>query len=178
MGEVLWIKLSTRFFDDVRVKFLESLPDRDTLIYIYVRLLVQAGCCNAGGYVFLTERIPLSAEMLANIFCRPLNTVKLALQTFQELEMLSIEETGAIKIMGWEEQQNLVGLERIKEINRQRAREYRKRLHDEKAKKTNEGVPALAGGEKLPSHDASRDASRNVTQQKRKEKKRRRYLFK
>jgi predicted phage replisome organizer len=124
MAEVKWIKITTTMFDDEKINFIESLPEADTLIIIWVKLLTLAGKCNAGGYVLLTENIPYTDEMLAHKFQRPLNIIKLALDTFQRLEMIEIDNRG-IYITNWDKHQNLEGLERIKEQTRQRVAKHR-----------------------------------------------------
>lgn len=39
MGEVSWIKLKVGMFDDSKIKYIEALPERDTIITIWVKLL-------------------------------------------------------------------------------------------------------------------------------------------
>lgn len=114
-------------FDDDKIKLIESLPDGDSILVIWVKLLTQAGRTNANGYIFLNENIPYTDEMLATIFNRPLNTVRLALATFQRFGMIEWDETG-ILILNWEKHQNIDGLEKLREQNKERASKYRKRL--------------------------------------------------
>lgn len=117
MPEVKWIKITTTMFEDEKIDFIESLPEADTILIIWVKLLTLAGKCNAGGYIFLTENIPYTEEMLAHKFRRPLSTVKLALETFQRLGMVQINEH-SIYITNWEKHQNVEKLEAIREYNR------------------------------------------------------------
>ena len=70
-------------FQDEKIKLIETLPDADTILIIWVKLLAQAGKTNASGYIYLNENIPFSDEMLATIFNRPIATVRLALSTFE-----------------------------------------------------------------------------------------------
>jgi len=64
---------------------------------------------------------------LATIFHRPLNTVRLALSTFKELEMIIINEAGIIKVINWEKHQNVEGMERIREMGRARLKKFREK---------------------------------------------------
>lgn len=91
MGEVSWIKLKVGMFDDSKIKYIEALPERDTIITIWVKLLTLSGKYNEQGYIMLSENLPYNEEMLANEFNRPINSIRLAIQTFETLGM--IEET-------------------------------------------------------------------------------------
>lgn len=129
MAEVKWIKLSTNMFQDEKIKLIEALPEADTILIIWVKLLAQAGKTNASGYIYLNENIPFTDEMLATIFNRPLNTVRLALKTFAQFEMIEISDNEMINILNWEKHQNVDGLEKIREQNRvrkQRERELKR----------------------------------------------------
>ena len=128
MSDVKWIKLSIGIFKDEKITLIEAMPERDTLFYIWIRLLVLAGVCNDGGSIYLSENIPYTDEMLSTLFNRPLNVVRLALDTFQKLEMIEIQENQRIVLINWGKHQNEDALNRLKEGNRKRAREYRKRL--------------------------------------------------
>jgi predicted phage replisome organizer/uncharacterized phage protein (TIGR02220 family) len=121
---VKWIKLTTSMFDDEKIKFIDSLPERDTIFYIWIRLIVLAGKCNAGGYIFLTDSIPYTDEMLSGIINRPLNTVKLALTTFQKLGMIDTDARG-INLLNFIKYQNIEGLDKIRDQTRRRVALYR-----------------------------------------------------
>ncbi|HHV27944.1 MAG TPA: DnaD domain protein [Tissierellia bacterium] len=125
MAEVKWIKITTNMFEDEKIDFIESLPEADAILIIWIKLLTLAGKCNAGGFVFLTEKIPYTEEMLSHKFRRPLNTVKLALKTLLELEMIEFDDDSFLKITNWNKHQNIEGLERIREQNRLRQQKYR-----------------------------------------------------
>lgn len=124
MAEVKWIKITTNMFEDEKIDFIESLPEADAILVIWVKLLTLAGRCNAGGFIFLTEKIPYTLEMLSHKFRRPLNTVKLALKTLGELEMIIFDD-GYLKIKNWEKHQNIEGLDRIREQTRKRVAKHR-----------------------------------------------------
>lgn len=139
MAEVKWIKLSTSMFEDERIRLIESMPEADTLLIIWIRLLAQAGKTNASGYIFLSKNIPYSDEMLATLFNRPIATVRLALQTFQQFGMIEITEDQYICISNWEKHQNVDGLERVKQLNAERNRKYRERKKQQQLSLENKG---------------------------------------
>lgn len=125
MGEVKWVKLSTQMFDDEKIKLIEQMPESDTLLIIWVKLLAQAGKTNASGFIYLSENVPYTDEMLAHIFGRPLGIVRMALDTFRKFGMIEINEQNYISICNWEKHQNLDALEKIREQNRKRVSKHR-----------------------------------------------------
>ena len=127
MAEVKWIKLVTEFFDDEKIKLIESMPEADMVLIIWVKLLTLAGKKNMSGYIFLTENIPYTDEMLSTLFNRPVNTIRLALETFKGFGMISYNGNGEIKISNWDKHQNIDGLDRIKELAKARQGKYIKR---------------------------------------------------
>ena len=117
MAEVQWIKLTTNIFDNRKIRHLRKLPDGDSIVLIWLMLLTIAGKCNAGGRIYLTERIPYDSKMLADELDFEENTVKLALEALQRFDM--IEFDGAfLLISGWEEHQNIDGMDKIRENKR------------------------------------------------------------
>lgn len=130
MAEVKWIKISTEIFDNRKIKQIESLPDGDSIIVIWVKLLCLAGQINDCGMIYFTKEIPYTEQMLAQHFNRPLTTIQMALNTFQQFGMIELIDN-VVHISNWEKYQNVEGMERIREQNRlrkQRQREKQKLL--------------------------------------------------
>jgi len=127
MAQVKWIKLTTNMFEDEKIDFIESLPEADAILIVWIKLLTLAGKCNTNGFIFLTENIPYTPEMLAHRFRRPLNTVKLALDTLNKLDMIQFDEGGFLKITNWEKHQNIEGMEKIREQTRKRVARHREK---------------------------------------------------
>lgn len=125
MAEVKWIKITTNMFDDEKIKLIDAMPERDTIFYIWMRLLVQAGKCNAGGYIFLSENVPYTDEMFSTIFNRPLNSVRLALKTLDDFGMIERSESNSLKITNWEKHQNVDEMQKIREQTRKRVAKCR-----------------------------------------------------
>ena len=124
MPEVKWIKLAIDIFDNRKIKLIEKMPEGDTLIVVWLKLMCLAGTINDGGLVYLTREIPYTDEMLAVHFDRPLNTIRLALTTFEKFDMIEIIED-ILALSSWEEYQNVEGLDKIKEQNRIRKQKQR-----------------------------------------------------
>ncbi|WP_164988990.1 phage replisome organizer N-terminal domain-containing protein [Fictibacillus sp. S7] len=125
MAEVKWIKLSVQMFEDEKIRLIESMPEADMLLIIWVKLLAQAGKTNANGYIYLNEKVPYTDEMLATIFNRPLNIVRLALKTFQDFDMIEMTDDQFIAISNWEKHQNVEGLDKIRQQTRDRVAKHR-----------------------------------------------------
>lgn len=145
MSDVKWIKIDVSMFEDEKIDFICSLPEADSIIIIWLRLLTMAGKSNAKGYIMLTENIPYTEEMIANRCKKPILTVKLAIETFKRLGMIESDEKGMF-LVNWGKHQNIEDLEKIREQNKlrkQRQRDKEKRL--------------------LSAPDMSRDMSQKVT---------------
>ncbi|GED03688.1 phage replisome organizer N-terminal domain-containing protein [Bacillus atrophaeus] len=127
MSEVKWIKLSTQMFEDEKIKLIEQMPESDTILIIWVKLLSQAGKTNASGYIYLNQNIPYTDEMLATIFNRPLPIVRMALNTFRQFGMIEVDENKFISIANWEKYQNVEGMDRVRKLNAERNKKYREK---------------------------------------------------
>ena len=133
MAEVKWVKLTTDMFDNRKIRYLRTLPEGNSMVLIWVMLITMAGRCNAGGKIFLTENIPYTPKMLADELDFEENTVRLALEALQRLNMIATCPEGFFSIANWEEYQNTDRLAELREYNRlakQRSREKKKLLQD------------------------------------------------
>ena len=117
MAEVRWIKLTTDMFDNRKIKHLRRLPDGNNIVLIWVMLLTMAGRCNASGMIFLTENIAYTPKMLADELDFEENTVQLALKSLEQLNMI-VTNNGFFAIAGWDEYQNIEGMDKIRESKR------------------------------------------------------------
>ncbi len=126
MAEVKWIRLNTDMFDNAKIKYLRTLPEGNNIVLFWVMLLAKAGKCNSNGYIFLTENIPYSPEMLAAEFDFEVNTVNLALMSLSNLNMIQLEEH-TLLIPSFDEHQNAEGLDKIREQTKKRVAKYREK---------------------------------------------------
>jgi len=155
MGEVKWIKLDIELFNNRKIRHIRKLPEGNNILLIWIALLTLAGKCNAGGMIFLTQNIPYTTKMLADELDFEENTVKLAIEALERLEMISTD--GFISITGWEEHQNEPALAEIREYNRlakqrSRERQKQKRLPSGSPEKeeTEEDMSLTCQGQRLP----------------------------
>ncbi len=116
---VKWIKITTDIFDDEKILMIESMPSADSIIVIWLKLLTFAGKQNNDGVFLMSNRIAYTDEMLACIFRRDVNLVRLALRTFEQFGMIEIIEN-VITIPNWGKHQTLDAYEKKKERDRER----------------------------------------------------------
>ena len=124
MADVKWIKITTDMFDNRKIRHLRRLPEGNSIVLIWVMLLTMAGRCNSNGMIFLTENIPYTPKMLADELDFEENTVKLALNALEQLNMI-VADGNYFTIAGWEEYQNTIGMDKIREQNRIRQANYK-----------------------------------------------------
>ncbi len=125
MGIIKWIKLDLGMSDDEKMKILDSMPNRDGVHYVWIRLLIQAGKTNAAGRIFLSKNIPYTREMLSIIFNRPIELIEYALKMLEDLKMIDIDENNIINILSWDKHQNVESMDKIREQTRRRVEKYR-----------------------------------------------------
>ena len=174
MADINWIKLRVDMFDDEKIKIIQSMPEGDAILVIWIRIIALAGKCNAKGLVLIEDEFPYSDEMLATIFNKPLATVRLALGTFEKFRMIERTEKG-IYISNFEKHQNTEGMEKIREqarIRKQREREKKRALLEagntpalpDNSSENPETLPENVA-DNATSHVTSRVTKREVTKQ-------------
>lgn len=131
--DLKWIKLSTSIFHDEKMRLIEAMQENDTIICIWIRLLIQAARTNASGLIFLSEGKPYTEEMLAIIFNRPISSVRLCVGTLRNLGMIDIDKNNIIRIVNWEKYQNIEGMERVREQTRKRVAKCRTKKKNEES---------------------------------------------
>ena len=125
MAEVKWIKIVTDVFDDEKILMIESMPKADAMIVIWFKLLCLAGKQNNSG-VFQIGQMPYTDEMFATIFRRPLNTVRLALNTFEQFGMIEIINN-TVTIPNWGKHQSIDQIEAKNSYMKKYMSEYREK---------------------------------------------------
>ena len=130
MSSVKWIKINIDMFDDEKIKIIQAMPEGDSLLVVWIKLITLAGKTNDGGYIYIAENMPYTEEMLSTIMNKPINTIRLALSTFLSLKMIE-EDTKGIYLVNFEKHQSLDKMEKLKEQNRIRVAKYRDKKKQE-----------------------------------------------
>lgn len=135
MTTVKWIKINVDMFDDEKIKIIQAMPEGDSLLIVWIKLITLAGKTNNGGYVYMSDNIPYTEEMLSTIMNKPLNIIKLALQTFIHLGMIENDERG-IYLINFEKHQSLDRMAELKEYNRLAQQKHREKVKSQKLSMT------------------------------------------
>lgn len=113
-------------FDDEKIKIIETFPERDTILVIWIKILCQAGKTGYHGELSISERIPLTDETLSTLFNRPINSVRLALKTLMEFGMIElVTEKKLYAIPKWEKYQQTELAEHKRKVERDRQNKFR-----------------------------------------------------
>lgn len=138
LAEISWIKLKTTMFDDEKIRLIQAVPESDAIIVIWIRLLVLAGKTNDDGLIYIQRNMPYTEEMLATLFGKNVNTVRLALTTLANFNMIDLSSDGLIAISNWEKHQNIEGMDKVRLKNAERNRKYRERKRQERLELEND----------------------------------------
>ena len=129
-SDVKWIRIDTDMFSNPKIKRLRRLPEGNNILLIWVMLLTMAGICNADGMIFITRNVLYTEEDLADELGFSVDTVKLAIRSFEEMGMVTTENS-ILEIVGWKDHQNVDGLDKIREQTRKRVAKHRKKEIEE-----------------------------------------------
>lgn len=155
MASVKWIKLNVDMFDDEKIKIIQSMPEGDALLIVWVKLILLAGKTNEGGYIYISENMPYTEEMLSVVVNKPLTIIRLAIETFTRLGMIENDEKG-IYLVNFEKHQSLDKLEQIREQTRLRVAKHRAKL------KENNNVTLQVTQSNATDKDIDKDIDKNI----------------
>lgn len=159
--EVKWIKIVTDIFDNRKIRQIEVMPDGDSILVIWFKLICLAGRINDNGLVYVTEDIPYTDEMLAAQFNRPLATVRLALNIFEKFKMIEIVDN-FLCLPSWEKYQSTDKLEKMRSKHAERQARYRERKRLELAEVTSH-VASLVTSRDALEEDKEEDRDIDIT---------------
>lgn len=141
-GRRYWFKFYNNFFDNEKIRIIKSRKDGDRIILIFINFLVIASNCESGGYLKISENKFFDLETLAHHMGRNQESVRCALDIFQEYSMIIHDEYG-YKIKNWNKYQGLreKGIKEIKQstidvknVDTETEREIEKELKEETKK--------------------------------------------
>ncbi len=145
MGEVKWVKFEVGMYDDIKLKILDDMENRDLNQNVWARSLVLAGKINRGGYLYITDNMPHTIKTLSTEFNRSVEEIKSAYKILRKLEMIELTTDKVFKIKNWDKHQNVEGMEKSRQLNNARVarcRAKKKELNEENIEKNlnNESV--------------------------------------
>ena len=83
-----FIKLHKDYLNSKVVKVIESLPNGEKYMYLYIKLLLMS--TDQGGYLQIKENIPLTSGMIATLTNTNVDTVMSAFKVFEEFNLISL----------------------------------------------------------------------------------------
>lgn len=101
-----WLKLHHDFFNRDEIRIIESQPNGKDYIIFYLKLMLKA--INDNGKLMFKDTIPYTPEMLASITNTSIDTVRVAIDAFVKLGLITLLDDGALFM---QEVQKLVGSE-------------------------------------------------------------------
>lgn len=157
-----WVKIMCNLLDHRKIKMIRKGPEGNTLVLLWLLMLTEAGKCNRGGYLMVSDSLPYTPQTLSMVTDIPLPTVQLGLVTFTGLDMID-QQDGAIFVKNWGKYQSEDKLEARRE--KERIRQQRHRQNER------EKMCALPAPNQV-SRDSHVAMSRDVTRENREEKNR------
>ncbi len=103
---------------------LKSMPEGDSLLVLWFKLLCLAGKCNHSGVLLLDEQRPYDAAMLATLFRRPKKRVEQALALFAAFGMVE-QASGVWFIPNWAKHQSVDAIAKKNQYMREYMKQYR-----------------------------------------------------
>lgn len=153
MKEKKTIKIRTDMYDDTKFKIIDTMPERDTINYIWTRVLTLCGKINdVEGRLYLSKNMPYTIEILALEFNRTKEQVENAMKVFNDLNMVCVDEHGVFKVCNWNKHQG----GNKKSSNKNETNKIVK--SDDNSKEIKEDIN---NKEILVNHDKSKDESKN-----------------
>ena len=127
-----WLKLPRDFFKRHDIKYIETLPNGREIAYFYLKLMTES--IDHEGELRFSPKIPYTEEMLASVTDTNIETVKTAMQTLKDLDLISVSKNGTIKL---EKVASMIGFE-TKWAEKKRAWREQQKQNEDKTR-THEG---------------------------------------
>lgn len=106
MKELKCVKFNVGMYDDIKLKIIDTMKERDLIHYCLARFIVLAGKINMNGYLFVNENMPYTIETLAIEFNRTIEEIELSVKALIDLEILELTEGKIYKVKNWAKHQN------------------------------------------------------------------------
>lgn len=105
MADVKWIKITPNFFNDEKIVLIDSMPNSDTVIVIWLKLLCLASRLDNGGRLATSDGKKYTIRMLSETFGRKEAIVRMALDAFERFCMIENID-GVITVTNWKQYQD------------------------------------------------------------------------
>lgn len=123
---VKWFKLMNTMFEDEKIEYIESLPDGETILLIWIKTLCLASKCNENGNLMITREIPYTMALLAHKFKKSITQVEYSFKIMEGLGMIEVNEN-VLCVSNWSKYQSVDELAKIREQTKARVAKCRER---------------------------------------------------
>ena len=130
MKKLRWFQTKVGLFQDPRMMYLLSQPSGDSYFVIWFYLKDLAGMVNDDGYIYVSKGQAVTTALLARQLRRRSAFIEKVLDVFEQIDLISRDETGLIRIVPWHEIQSFDRDEKRRRDARDRMRRYRRRKAD------------------------------------------------
>lgn len=127
MKKLRWFQTKVGLFQDPRMMYLLSQPSGDSYFVIWFYLKDLAGMVNDDGYIYVAKGQAVTTALLARQLHRRRAFVEKVLDVFEQIDLISRDETGLIRIVPWHEIQSFDRDEKKRRDARDHMRRYRRR---------------------------------------------------
>ena len=103
---ILWIKLSVGLFENKKIALLKKKLFGTRLVLLWIRMLTVAAKLNYDGAFLLGKDKPLTLKELASMLDTPVLMLRYALNHFERLGLVSVED-GVLYVTSWREHQSI-----------------------------------------------------------------------
>jgi predicted phage replisome organizer len=123
---VKWFKLMNNMFEDEKIEYIESLPDGETILLIWIKTLCLASKCNDNGNLMITRELPYTPALLAHKFKKSITQVEYAFNIMQGLGMIELNDN-ILCVSNWCKYQSVDELAKIREQTKARVAKCREK---------------------------------------------------
>jgi len=130
-----WLKIQEHFFDSDEMIYFESMENGDRYIVIWLKILLKCLKDKENeeyGFLRFNDKLPYNDELLAKVLRCDLDTLRVAMKFFQDLNMIQILDDKTIYI---ESVQRMIGKESDSAERMRVHRAKKKLIEDKKVKK-------------------------------------------
>ena len=117
MRERKYVKFRVDMYSDTKFKIIDRMPERDLVHYVWNRVVLLAGKVNREGDLYISKNLPYTIETLAIEFNRDVDSIKLAVDVFMQLEMIELTEDNVYRVKNFAKHQNIKVKEKTKSTN-------------------------------------------------------------
>lgn len=107
MKERKYVKLRVDMNEDIKLKIIDKMEQRDLIYYIWIRVMALAAKVNLQGELYMSKNIPYTIDTLAIEFNREPMQVEKALKVFMDLEMIEVTCGKIYKVKNFAKHQNI-----------------------------------------------------------------------